>query len=82
MINRKKVKAQNWHLRKEVIKTERSPPVCMLIAQPFIIQKVTVFKDWAFEEAIMQGEVIRVSLIQYTLPGKVLRTYNHGGRTK
>lgn len=54
----------------------------MLIAQPFIIQKVTVFKDWAFEEAIMQGEVIRVSLIQYTLPGKVLRTYNHGGRTK
>lgn len=48
-------KAQNWHLRKEVIKTERSPPVCMLIVQPFIIQNVTVFKDWAFEEAIMQG---------------------------
>lgn len=71
-------KAQNWHLRKEVIKTEMSPLVCMLISQPFTFQNVTVFR----EEAIIQDEVTRVGLLQDTLIGKVLRTYTRGGRTK
>lgn len=75
-------KAQNWHLRKKVIKTEMSPLVYMLIFQPFIFQNVTVFRDWAFEEAIMQDEATRVGLIQDTLLGKVRRTYTRGGRTK
>lgn len=47
----------------------------MLISKLFVFQNVTVFRDWAFEEGIMQDEVTRVSLIQFTLPGKVLRTH-------